>query len=121
MTETSFTPGRWFAMGCDVKPLGDKPYICWTGTPEREKDEARANANLIAAAPELYEALVMARDHVEENVEICEEAMRYYETKNKSAYELECYENSKLNYKNHIEQLNKIDTVLRKARGEGGF
>ena len=51
------TPGPWFASGTDVKPLGDRPFICWTGTPERDLPEARANAALIAAAPDMLAAL----------------------------------------------------------------
>jgi hypothetical protein len=106
MTETSFTPGRWFAMGCDVKPLGDKPYICWTGTPEREKDEARANANLISAAPEMYDVLQRAMGFIEAELENREDGVfpddAPYIAVPKSI-------------------LNQIDTVLRKARGEGGF
>ena len=106
MTETSFTPGRWFAMGCDVKPLGDKPYICWTGISEREIGEARANANLIAAAPEMYETLMMAVSFIEE--------------------ELESRECSGLADDSEYiagprNLLNQIDKALRKARGEGGF
>lgn len=107
MTETSFTPGRWFAMGCDVKPLGDKPYICWTGTPEREKDEARANANLISAAPEMYEALMEAMVFIEEELEnrACSGSFSPDEPYIAAPKDL----------------LNQIDIALRKARGEGGF
>ncbi len=54
---TAHTPGPWFASGTDVKPLGNRPLICWTGTPERALPEARANARLIAAAPRLLAAL----------------------------------------------------------------
>lgn len=106
MTETSFTPGRWFAMGCDVKPLGDKPYICWTGTPEREKDEARANANLISAAPEMYEALLTAASFIEEELE-----------------NRECggFNPDEPYIAAPRDLLNQIDIALRKARGEGGF
>lgn len=51
------TPGPWFASGTDVKPFGNRPFICWTGTPERALLEARANARLIAAAPDMLELL----------------------------------------------------------------
>jgi hypothetical protein len=54
---TTHTPGPWFASGTDVKPLGNRPIICWTGTPERALPEARANARLVAAAPALLAAL----------------------------------------------------------------
>jgi len=59
---TTHTPGPWFASGTDVKPLGNRPLICWTGTPERAKPEARANARLIAAAPRLLAALMACEE-----------------------------------------------------------
>jgi len=59
---TAHTPGPWFASGTDVKPLGNRPLICWTGTPERALSEARANARLIAAAPRLLAALAIAEE-----------------------------------------------------------
>jgi len=59
---TAHTPGPWFASGTDVKPLGNRPLICWTGTPERALPEARANARLIAAAPRLLAALAIAEE-----------------------------------------------------------
>jgi hypothetical protein len=106
MTETSFTPGRWFAMGCDVKPLGDKPYICWTGTPEREKGEARANACLIASAPELYDVLQKAMGFIEAELE---------------NRELSVMSDDAPYIAVPRSILHQIDNVLRKARGEGGF
>lgn len=106
MSETGFTTGRWFAMGCDVKPLGNKPYICWTGVPEREMEEARANANLISAAPEMYDALEMALGFIEDELEhrACsgfDHGEPYLAVPKKL--------------------IDSIDVVLRKARGEGGF
>ena len=106
MTETSFTPGRWFAMGCDVKPLADKPYICWTGTPEREVGEAKANANLISAAPEMYEALMGAMVFLEEDLE----QRKASGLADDSPY-----------IRVPTILLNLMDATLRKARGEGGF
>lgn len=113
MTETSFTPGRWFAMGCDVKPLGDKPYICWTGTPERENDEARANANLIAAAPELYQAVLDAQQLLDAWSDDWDDWEKSYKH---GPFTIEL---------KHIDEMRRMasdfETVLRKARGEGGF
>ena len=60
MSDTKFTPGPWFANRRYIGVLGHKSFIgeCkdvngnWSDT-----KTTAANANLIAAAPELYEAL----------------------------------------------------------------
>lgn len=100
-------------MGCDVKPLGDKPYICWTGTPEREKDEARANANLISAAPELYQAVLDAQQLLDAWSDDWDDWQKSYKH---GPFTIEF---------KHIDEMRfmaaSFDTVLRKARGEGGF
>ena len=55
---TAHTPGPWAAIGTDVKTPGPRSRIlCWTGQPEVQMGEARANAQLIAAAPDLLAAL----------------------------------------------------------------
>lgn len=58
MSETKWTPGPW--NGRDIK-VSDQDAagisICFTYPP---REEYRANARLIAAAPELYEALQVA-------------------------------------------------------------
>jgi hypothetical protein len=38
--------------------------ICWTGQPEVELEEARANARLIAAAPDMLTALQTIALHI---------------------------------------------------------
>lgn len=65
MSESKFTPGQWLVNadrqigGCN----GDIAITLLSGTivavafARRNPDEALANAHLIAAAPELYEAL----------------------------------------------------------------
>lgn len=59
------TPGPWTASGCDVGTLGPKGrVICWTGQPEVELKEARANARLIAAAPDMLTALQTIALHI---------------------------------------------------------
>lgn len=71
MAESKFTPGPWFVSEDDrdgmewnrhiaIDPDGEN-RICFMahGGPERD-DEFEANACLIAAAPELYEALTDA-------------------------------------------------------------
>lgn len=55
---TAHTPGPWAAIGTDVKTPGPRSRIlCWTGQPEVEMSEARANARLIAAAPDMLATL----------------------------------------------------------------
>ncbi len=85
------TPGPWFVMGCDVKPLGDRPFICWTGTPERKLEEARANARLIAAAPEM--------------LEVCEHALSVLNAKEIDALQA-------------FTMVERLKAVINKARGE---
>lgn len=51
------TPGAWSAIGTDVKTSGrNSRIICWTGG-YGPLDEARANARLIAAAPDMLDEL----------------------------------------------------------------
>lgn len=53
------TPGPWGAIGADVKTAGPTSrVICWTGVAtDIPLDEIRANARLIAAAPDMLQAL----------------------------------------------------------------
>lgn len=72
MAETKFTPGKWHAErslpveGVDGwwlvsrKPASNPVYVGWVDG----GDENQANANLIAAAPEMYEALTEARERM---------------------------------------------------------
>jgi hypothetical protein len=73
MKTKEFTPGQWKVKHSESKPafnvigtiLGGKykiarcPYLVTENEiiDKREKEEAQANANLIAAAPDMYEAL----------------------------------------------------------------
>jgi hypothetical protein len=58
-----FTPGPWFAFDCDVRSASvvlEGHTVAETPDAPRDSDalaESLANARLIAAAPELYEAL----------------------------------------------------------------
>lgn len=58
------TRGPWLVFGYEVVDQANE-LIAKTSTPRRTHPEERANARLIAAAPELYEALrgLMAAEH----------------------------------------------------------
>jgi hypothetical protein len=57
---TKHTPGPWSAIGADVKTAGPASrIICWAGIQsDVALDEVRANARLIAAAPDMLNALL---------------------------------------------------------------
>jgi hypothetical protein len=59
MSDTKFTPGPWLAkQSCVISASGEIVTSCVTGSVKRGNDaEDYATAHLIAAAPELYEAL----------------------------------------------------------------
>ena len=76
MSEPKFTPGPWFSVaklsGSEnhrgFKICGDDGWALADIQPVDEDGiEGRANANLIAAAPELYEALVKLRDYANDS------------------------------------------------------
>lgn len=61
--DAKFTPGEWFASGESVyrtKHLSGLIADCDVGS--APKHEREANAKLIAAAPAMYEALILAED-----------------------------------------------------------
>jgi hypothetical protein len=57
------TPGPWFAHNIGLGPNGEGPFTYPLGT---DPDKAAANARLIAAAPDMLEAL--------ENIIMCSDA-----------------------------------------------
>jgi hypothetical protein len=70
-----YTPGPWYARHrrlVRVYPMGGVKPICGihrngAAKGDPEEAEAFANANLIAAAPDMYEALKLLRDAVEDS------------------------------------------------------
>jgi len=74
---TDFTPGPWevnpFNAQVDAMPVEPKHSIApvcqllWP-TQERSEAETEANAHLIAAAPDMYEALSEAKEWIENSV-----------------------------------------------------
>lgn len=73
-------------------------------------DKVKANANLIAAAPEMYEALMAIGDNVSDVIE----QMQIGEWKDSHGHDV-CLNESMLRF---IENLNKALVVTKKARGE---
>jgi hypothetical protein len=68
MTDTKFTPGPWVSQphndyDKDIYVLGGDTFIR-VDNDDVEHDEATANAHLIAAAPDLYEALSSVGDNL---------------------------------------------------------
>lgn len=58
MSEPKFTPGPWLVMANQIGTQETEiASICLTAQIRLPKDETKANAHLIAAAPDLYEAL----------------------------------------------------------------
>lgn len=54
MTERNWTPGPWFMGGSNVYTSSDEPSVA---VMVRHRAEWEDNAHLIAAAPDMYEAL----------------------------------------------------------------
>lgn len=75
--ERTFTPGPWFADLHNERRDGGRFYVFITasglvpvcavtsGVEGYGRDEGRANATLLAAAPDLYEALAGCIEHLE--------------------------------------------------------
>ena len=93
------TTGPWKVLGGTIiETVKDERWIC--SVPEEPHYEVRANARLIAAAPELLEALEQARIAI--NVLDDSALGRHPE----------------IGYSFKSELLNRIDTVIAKAKGE---
>lgn len=106
MSETKFTPGPWHKDERSDIYVRDSEgdYIAETYAPmpkrKRAKGENEANAHLIAAAPELYEALEKAA-----------EVFRAYQSHHEANRHTDKAERNKF----YAEQ---IEAALTKARGE---
>lgn len=71
ITEAKYTPGPWMHHISDVRGtlcvVAADTWICgeiWNDVAPLPEREAKANARLIAAAPELFEALNLARRYM---------------------------------------------------------
>ncbi len=96
MSETKFTPGPWRSNGSDIfveGDDGDDRIIAGIGKSGgfrssvyspivAHKPEGRANAHLIAAAPELYEVLEKMLERDRSRYESTPEAQRYFRENN---------------------------------------
>lgn len=102
MTETKWTPGPWRISGKGTVRAGDD----WVGSVHWRNREA--NARLIAAAPDLYEALQKLLDRVE--VDRC----LVFQQQGFRGAVPEMYERGLM-----PEQFVSTRAVLAKARGEG--
>ncbi len=88
---SKFTPGPW---ELDSNGIFKGPFpiaIC-------KGDESNANARLISAAPDMYEALKEARDKIQDHIN-------------------EIYSNGGIEYLGLGSLLDKIDHILAKADG----
>ena len=92
-TETKWTPGPWHSRGFPTISAGKgNGMIAKVFERYMDRAEREANANLIAAAPELYEALADARELTQALIND--------------------------GYTGYIGQRGRIDAALAKARGE---
>ena len=112
-TETKFTPGPWEVWSDDevyAESGGEKLVVVPDSTCGRDvygadmvsRNESKHNAHLIAAAPELYEALIVARDYVQAELEMRKRSLAGHPQK----WEVE------------ERDLALINAALDKARGE---
>ena len=97
---TKFTPGPWHVVGRTVYSLNSRntnrfaAMVQATGTECASEEECLANAALISAAPDLYEALC---DYVKDDFEM-------HGTTSKQQI--------------HNSRLRRAEAALKKARGE---
>jgi hypothetical protein len=68
MSEPRWTPGPWTAHAFLVMAGYDRITHTGGNLPPPRAHESQANARLIAAAPELYEALEAAEHHLKETL-----------------------------------------------------
>ena len=102
MSETQWTPGPW-AVKWETNVFGGERLVAGTGGHTSNisdvEPENRANANLIAAAPELYAALERAKQCVATHDHAFEESVTEFEAL------LKCW-------------LEDANAALARARGE---
>ena len=66
MTERKWTPGPWYVSNMSEIFHGDDCNLadCWSVHADIDEDECEANAHLIAAAPDMYDALESAEESI---------------------------------------------------------
>lgn len=100
----NYTPGPWTQRGDCVESFGGEQVAQCTSATQYQVEQRHANARLIASAPELLEALVMARSEIR--------AQRAY-----------AFTGSRIPYENDPRYITskmverKIDAAIAKAEG----
>ena len=65
LMEPKFTPGPWaYELTTERIFAPRRDLICWMKPSSTNPNKAAHNGNLISAAPEMYEALVLCRDYI---------------------------------------------------------
>lgn len=104
----SYTPGPWeistrATFGWDVKVKNDHRWIC--GVFFEDDDDKKADALLIAASPELLEALELAQDYVVDALARFDEAYERHPSVERER-------------NNIVRDLNAVHAAIAKARGQ---
>ena len=86
MSNRKFTPGPW-KVGLHYNEIIDVDSVGWSGMIQASENDSlfpnqgKANANLIAAAPELFEALQKMIERLEDRSEYDKCVQLYYEAR----------------------------------------
>ena len=93
---TKFTSAPWTISGLINKDIvgGDGEVVCRVAVPFNDTDQRDANAHLIAAAPDMYEALEAAREQIEFKLKVAGDYGQFHDL------------------------VPVIDAAIKKARGE---
>lgn len=97
MTEPKFTPAPWHTTNDGYNVKNETDIMICLNSFEDDVEQCKANANLIAAAPELYEALV----------ELLNDTKMFYESGDAGNFDCE-----------EMDVFKRVRKALAKARGE---